>query len=131
MGDAGVDGDRSRRRRDPVGAVRAWLADRSRQHLPDQPFRAVRAATGVVRAARKGGRTAGAAPAALLPVRPSPALCRVLPRLLATPAMPVGHLLLAAGLSLYMLSALRLDEDRKGVVSGKRGFGRVETGGGR
>src|SRR3546814_18972109 len=82
MGDAGVDGDRSRRRRDPVGAVRAWLADRSRQHLPDQPFRAVRAATGVVRAARKGGRTAGAAPAALLPVRPSPALCRVLPRLL-------------------------------------------------
>src|SRR3546814_2971126 len=65
-----------------VGAVRGRLAGRSRQHLPDQPFRTVRAAAGLVRAARKGGRAAGAAPAILLPVRPSPALCRVLPRLL-------------------------------------------------
>ena len=70
----------------PVGAVRARLADRPDQHLPDQSFRTVRASTGVVQPARPRRRGAAVPPALLLQIGPASALFGLLPRLLGDAA---------------------------------------------
>ena len=93
-----------------LGPVLDRLADRAGQHLPDQSFRAVRAAAGVAAFSRPRRRT---------PQLRAPFFYRWIAHPLysgfflafwATPRMTAGHLLLAVGVSIYMLIAIRYEE---------------------
>ena len=87
------------------------LADRVDQHVPDQPFRAVRLAAGGKQPGRTGDTRATLPDAAVLPVRAAPDLSWFHHRILGRAGNGGGrHLLCAAVTTAYIVVGILLEE---------------------